>query len=287
MEYTNMSIRIVIDSGCDLLPEEAKARQVDIIPLKTYFGEEEYLDTITMSHEEFFQKLVETDVFPTTSQISPYDYREKFQEIVDGGDTVLCLTISSKLSGCYQSACLAAREFPDQVMVVDTANACIGERILAELAVSLRAEGKSLTEIAATLEEKKSQVRVIALLDTLEYLKKGGRISPAVAFAGSLLSIKPVISIVDGEVVLLGKARGSKAGNNLLSELISREGGFNCDMPHCLAYSGLNDSLLRKYMADNQHLYAGSIDDIRISSIGCAIGSHIGPGAIAAAFFIN
>lgn len=281
-----MSVRIIIDSGCDLMPAEAADRQLDIIPLKVYFGEQEYLDNITMSHDAFFQKLIETDIFPTTSQITPYEYKMKFREITNEGDTAVCLTISSKLSGCYQSACLAAREFAGQVIVVDTENACIGERILAELAVSLRAEGKDIRAIADTLEEMKKRVRVIALLDTLEYLKRGGRISPAVAFAGNLLSIKPVIAIQDGEVALLGKARGSKAGNNMLSELITREGGIHFSLPYCLAYSGLSDTLLQKYIRDNEHLYKEHVEELPISSIGCVIGSHIGPGAIAAAFFV-
>lgn len=281
-----MSVRIIIDSGCDLMPEEAAALRLDIIPLKVYFGQQEYLDNIDLNHEEFFQKLIETDIFPTTSQITPYEYRLKFQEIMEAGDTAVCLTISSRLSGCHQSACLAARDFPDQIIVVDTENACIGERILAELAVSLRAEGKDIHAIADTLNERKKDVRLIALLDTLEYLKKGGRISPAVAFAGSLLSIKPVIAIVDGEVALLGKARGSKAGNNMLSELITREGGINFSLPYCLAYSGLSDITLQKYIRDNQHLYKDHVTELPISSIGCVIGSHIGPGAIAAAFFV-
>lgn len=282
-----MSVRIIIDSGCDMTPEEAAARQLDIIPLKVYFGEQEFLDNITMNHEEFFQKLIETDVFPTTSQITPYEYQMKFQEVADAGDTAVCLTISSKLSGCHQSACLAAQEFEGQILVVDTENACIGQRILAELAVSLRAEGKDIQAIASVLNEMKKRIRVIALLDTLEYLKKGGRISPAVAFAGSLLSIKPVIAIEKGEVALLGKARGSKAGNNMLSELIAREGGINFSLPYCLAYSGLSDAMLQKYIRDNERLYREHVKELPVSSIGCVIGSHIGPGAIAAAFFVG
>lgn len=282
-----MSVRIIIDSGCDLMPEEAASLGLDIIPLKVYFGDQEFLDNVTMNHEAFFQKLIETDIFPTTSQITPYEYRQRFREVADSGDTAVCLTISSKLSGCYQSACLAAKEFPNQIIVVDTANACIGERILTELAVSLRAEGKDIRTIADTLNEMKKRIRVIALLDTLEYLKKGGRISPAVAFAGTLLSIKPVIAIEDGEVALLGKARGSKAGNNMLSELITREGGINFSLPYCLAYSGLSDTMLQKYIHDNEHLYKDHVDTLPISSIGCVIGSHVGPGAIAAAFFVQ
>lgn len=282
-----MSVQIIVDSGTDMEPVLSIDYHLDTIPLKTYFGENEYLDNVTLSHDEFFHRLIETDMFPTTSQITPYEYQNHFQRAVDAGDTVVCLTISSRLSGCYQSACLAASEFPDKVRVVDTENACVGERVLAELAVSLRDEGKTMDEIADILDREKKKVRVIALLDTLEYLKKGGRISAAVAFAGTVFSIKPVIAIEDGEVVMLGKARGSRAGNNLLSELILKEGGIDFNRPCCLAYSGLSDNLLQKYIADNKDLYEGQLNALPVSSIGCVIGTHIGPGAIAAAFFVK
>ena len=141
------------------------------------------------------------------------------------------------------------------------------------------------TERLEELEQQKGRIRLIALLDTLEYLKKGGRISGAAAAVGAVLSIKPVIAIEDGEVVVLGKARGSKNGNNMIKQLIQKEGGINFDMPYTLAYSGLSDDLLKKYIKDSAELYEGHADELPISTIGCAIGTHVGPGAIAAAFF--
>lgn len=282
-----MAIRLIIDSASDISQAEAKQWDIEVLPLKTMFGTKEYLDGVTLDHDGFFQKLIESDVLPTTSQLSPFTYAEKFKEAADCGDTVLCITLSAKLSGCYQSAAIAAEDFPDTVKLVDSENVCIGERILVQRALALREEGRSLEEIVAALEREKKHIRVIALLDTLEYLKKGGRISSAVALAGTLFSIKPVITVQDGEIALLGKARGSKNGSNMLMTLVQKEGGINFDRPYCLAYSGLSDALLRKYIEDSASLYEGRISDLPVTSIGSTIGTHVGPGAIAAAFFVN
>lgn len=281
-----MSIRIIVDSACDITQEEAKKWNLDILPLKTIFGDEEYLDGVTMSHTQFFEKLVETDVLPTTSQIAPYEYEEKFAEIVNNGDTAICITLSSKLSGCYQSANIAVEGYEDQIIVVDSENVCIGERILIQLADKLRKEGKTIQQIADILNQKKKDIRLIALLDTLEYLKKGGRISKTAAMAGKLLSIKPVIAVENGEVTILGKARGSKSGKNMLTEFVKKTGGIDFDCPYCLAYSGLSDKLLKKYVEDSENLYKGNAEEFPISTIGSTIGTHVGPGAIAAAFFV-
>lgn len=281
-----MSIRIIVDSACDITQEEAKKWNLDILPLKTIFGDEEYLDGVTMSHTQFFEKLVETDVLPTTSQIAPYEYEEKFAEIVNNGDTAICITLSSKLSGCYQSANIAVEGYENQIIVVDSENVCIGERILIQLADELRKEGKTIQQIADILNQKKKDIRLIALLDTLEYLKKGGRISKTAAMAGKLLSIKPVIAVENGEVTILGKARGSKSGKNMLTEFVKKTGGIDFDCPYCLAYSGLSDKLLKKYVEDSENLYKGNAEEFPISTIGSTIGTHVGPGAIAAAFFV-
>ena len=135
------------------------------------------------------------------------------------------------------------------------------------------------------LQKDKKKIVVIALLDTLEYLKRGGRISKAAAFAGGLLNIKPVISIADGEIQLLGKARGSKMGNNLLAQQIQKVGGIDFTKPVLLGYTGLSDVLLQKYIEDSSYLWNASLDAVRYVSIGSVIGAHAGPGAIAVAFF--
>lgn len=279
-----MSVRIITDSASDITQAEAQELGITVLPLKTIFGETEYLDGVTLSHREFYEKLIETDVNPTTSQLSPFDYEEAFRAAVEAGDEVLCITLSSKLSGCYQSAAIAAGEFPGSVTLVDGLNVAIGQRILIRLALRERDAGRSAAEIGEVLEQQKGDIRLIALVDTLEYLKRGGRLSSAAAFAGTLLGIKPVIAIENGEVVVLGKARGSKNGSNLLMKLAEQH-GIDFSRPFALAYSGLDDSLLRKYMADSAALYEGKADTLPVHTIGSAIGTHAGPGAIALAFF--
>ncbi len=282
-----MSVRIITDSASDISSERAEALGIEILPMITMFGSEQYLDGVTMSHEDFFRKLAETDVMPTTSQIPPYDYEKAFAAVKAAGDEAVCITLSAKLSGCCQSASIALEGYENCVRLVDSNNVCVGEQVLVLLAVRLRDEGKSAAEIARVLEEKKKGIRLIALLNTLEYLKKGGRISATAAFAGTLLSIKPVIAVEDGEVVLLGKARGSRNSGNLLTKYIRSAGNIDFDMPYILTYSGLSDALLKEYIANSSWLYEGSVakEELPICTIGSTVGTHAGPGAIGVAFF--
>ena len=280
-----MAIRIITDSASDITQEEARAWGIQVMPLRTLFGQEEFLDGVTIDHQQFYQRLVESDVLPTTSQLTPFQYEEVFRAAADAGDEVVCITLSSKLSGSFQSASMAAEGLP--VVLVDGLNATVGQRIQVELAVRLRDAGKSAREIGDALKAAQPRVHLIALLDTLEYLKKGGRISPMAAVAGSLLSIKPVIAVENGEVVVLGKARGSKNGNNMLMGLVEKTGGIDFSMPFGLAYSGLSDVLLQKYIADSTRLYESYEGQLPISVIGSTIGTHAGPGAVALAFYSN
>ncbi|MBQ8495571.1 MAG: DegV family protein [Clostridia bacterium] len=277
-----MSVKIVIDSTADLTPE-IKAR-VSVVPLTVHFGDEEYIDGVTITHKQFYEKLIECDTLPSTSQATPAAFAEAFDKIVANGDSAVVLTVSSKLSGTYQSAMIAASDYED-IYVVDSDSVAIGTGILAELALELVDRGMNAKELASTLDLEKKNVCIIAMLDTLEYLKRGGRISKAVAFAGGLLNIKPVISVEDGEIVIRGKARGSKQGNNLLVEEIAKAGGVDFERPVLLGYTGLSDLLLQKYMEDSKALWADSKKALRITPVGSVIGTHAGPGAIAAAFF--
>jgi len=282
-----MAIKFIIDSGSDILPSEAQQLGLTLLPLKVLFGEEEYSDAVDLTHREFYEKLIEGDTFPTTSQISPAEYEDAYEKITSAGDIAIVITVSGKLSGTYQSAMIAAEDYAGKVFVVDSESVCVGERILALRGLELQEEGLSATEIVDRLNEEKRHIRVLALLDTLEYLKKGGRISAATAIAGNLLSIKPVIAIEDGLVAMVGKARGSKKGNNLLRELISNCGGINFEKPYALAYSGLSDALLQKYIEDSSELWKDQTANLPITTVGCTIGTHAGPGAIAIAFFEN
>ena len=278
-----MSIKIITDSASDRIYGDQP--DVSFLPLSVYFGETEYLDGVTLSHKEFYEKLIESDQLPTTSQVPPAKFEEAYQKVKDAGDQAIVITMSSKLSGTYQSAVIAAEGFEDCIYVVDSLNVTIGEQVLIDYALQLIGQGMAAPAVAELLEQEKHHIHLIALLDTLEYLKKGGRISKATAFAGTLLSMKPVIAIKEGEVELMGKARGSKMGNNLLVQYIQKNGGVDFDRPYHLGYTGLNDDLLQKYIKDSAALWEDQTDSLPIHSVGSAIGTHSGPGAIAVAFF--
>ena len=280
-----MSVKIFVDSASDITTAEAEVLNVIHVPMTVRFGMDEYLDGVELTHDAFYEKLIESDIIPTTSQIPPAIWQTYFERELGEDDTAVVITVSSSFSGTYQSACLAASAFGGRIRVVDSETLCIAEGILAKRACEIRDTGASADEIAAVLDAEKKNIHIIAMLDTLEYLKKGGRISSAVAFAGGILGIKPVITIKDGAVAILGKARGSKQGNNLLRELVSKVGGIDFSRPFSLAYSGCDDKLLQKYIADSSELWEGKTDLLPIYTIGCCIGTHAGPGAVAIAFF--
>lgn len=278
-----MKIRLVTDSGSDLQPPYPS--WVTVLPLTITFGAESFRDGVDLDHHRFYERLIEGDSLPTTSQISPAVFEDVFRAAAGAGETVVVITLSSKLSGTYQSACIAAENYPGTVLLVDSENAAIGEHILVERAMELVEQGLGAAELAAQLEREKKDIRLVALLDTLEYLKRGGRISPSIAMVGGLLSIKPVVTVQDGEVVLLGKARGSRNGNNLLVQTIEKSGGVDFTRPYRLGYTGLDDGLLQKYVSDSAQLWKGHTDGLPVSTVGGAIGTHVGPGAVAVAFF--
>ncbi len=280
-----MAVRIITDSASDISQELAKKWDVTVIPLKVRFGEEEYLDGVTLSGHDFYKKLVETDEIPKTSQISPYEYAQYFEEADKAGDELIYFCLSAGVSGSYQSACIAAADFSDNIHVIDTKQFCISEYIIVQRAVELRDMGMNAKEITETIKKEMKKAHVIAIFDTLEYLKLGGRLSSAAAFAGTLLKIKPVITIDEGVVKVIGKARGSKNSHNMLMEFVNTHGGINYDMPACLAYSGFSDEVLKKYVEDSKALYEGHEDKLQYAVVGATIGTYAGPGAIALAYF--
>ena len=278
-----MNVQIIIDSTADTTPSVRE--KCAIVPMCVRFGDREYVDGVTITHKEFYEKLIESDELPTTSQPTPDAFAQEYQKAADAGRKCVVLTVSSQLSGTYQSATIAAMDFPGMVYVIDTKTVAIGEGILAQLAVELAQQGASAEQIAERISAERDNVRLVAMLDTLEYLKKGGRISKTVAFAGNLLSIKPVVSVQDGVIHMLGKARGSKQANNLLVEQIQSAGGVDFSKPLLLGYTGLSDLLLQKYIADSAALWEGANQKLYCAPIGSVIGTHAGPGAIAVAFF--
>ena len=279
-----LKTRIIIDSTTDLTPEVKE--RVYTVPLTVHFGQEEYIDGVTIDHKTFYEKLVESDVLPTTSQATPNDFIGEFEKAKQAGEAAVVITLASKFSGTYQSAVIAAADY-ENIYVVDGTSAAMGTGILVELALRLLDAGASAEEIARTLEEEKKKIVIVALVDTLEYLKRGGRVSKTAAFAGGVLNIKPVLSVTDGEIHLLGKARGSKMGNNLLIQEIDKAGGIDFSKPVLLGYSGLSDALLLKYIEDSRHIWEDNLKEVRYTMVGSVIGTHLGPGAVVVAFFKN
>ena len=278
-----MKVRILSDSTADVSKETRE--KLTVIPLNLYFGDEEYLDGVSLTYRQFYEKLIESDELPHTSQANPEAFAKVFEEIKANDETAVLITLASTFSGTYQSALIAAEDYEDRIFVVDSKNATIGTGILVELAFKLAESGMSAKEIAERLTVERDNVCLLGMVDTLEYLKRGGRISKTAAFAGEMLSLKPVLRILDGEIIVLGKARGSKKGNNLLVTEIEKAGGVDFDKPVMLAYSGLDDSLLQKYVEDSRALWEGHIDELKQSCIGSVIGTHLGPGVICVAFF--
>ena len=279
-----MAVRIITDSGCDIVG--ADNPQLDVLPLSITFGSTVYADGVDLSHEHFYELLVEGDELPKTGQVNPYAFAQAIERAQQDGFEPLTITLSSKLSGTYQSACMAASEASCPVRVVDSGQVTVSERILVEYALSLAGEGLGAGEIATHVESVRERVVVIGLLDTLEYLRRGGRISAAAGAFGEMLSIKPVITIENGEVKMLGRARGSKNGRNLLNQKVEKAGGVDFSMPLALGYTGLSDAVLKKYIEDSAALWAGHTEgELPVHTIGATIGTHVGPGAVAVAFF--
>ena len=285
-----MPVRIITDSASDLTQEDIAALgnpRLTVLPLSVTFGETTYLDGVNLNHRRFYELLVEGDDLPMTGQVNPYAFEEAISEARNAGEEVVVITLSSKLSGTNGSALTAAANFDEGVYVVDSKSVTVGERILVDYALRLVGEGLGAADIACALEQAREDIHVVGLLDTLEFLRRGGRIPASAAALGKLLAINPVITITDGVVELLGKARGSKNGRNLLTQQVEAAGGIDFSMPIELAYAGLDDALLRKYVEDSRHIWEGHVelDNLPVHTVGATIGTHVGPGAIALAFF--
>lgn len=274
-----MSVRIIVDSTCDLIP--ALRERVRVAHLTVHFGDTDYVDGVELTAHDFYEKLASSRDLPSTSQANPVVFGELFEEAVNAGDEVVCVTVSSKLSGTYQSAAIAADDFEGRVFVVDSENVALSSAILVEYALRLVDEGKSAQQIAEELRAISSKVRLFAVVDTLEFLQRGGRVSKTVALAGGLLSIKPIIGIVDGKVEMVGKARGNKAANRQMNQEVEKL-GIDLTKPVLLGYTGVDDTLLRRYMTECQGFWPENPPCTVVSGV---VGAHAGPGAVAVAFF--
>ena len=277
-------IRLMIDSASDINKYEAESLGVILMPITITFGTKEYKDGVDIMPDEFYDKLFSSDVLPKTSQIPPYVFEEEFEKYTANGDELIVITLSSRLSGTYNNAVSASEKFGGKVVVVDSLNACVGERLLCLYALSLIKNGEDMQSIVSKLESEKLKINVIAVLDTLEYLKKGGRVSSAVATIGSMLSIKPVIAVVDGEIKVVGKAMGTKKGNSILTKYVT-EKGLDFTMPYATVWSGKESTKLDAYIKDYEFLWQGHSDNIPKYILGATIGTHVGGGVVGVAFF--
>jgi len=276
-----MSVRIIVDSTADLIPQLKE--RVTAVPLTVHFGQQEYTDGVDISAEEFYKKLETAKELPSTSQATPYAFNEAFEEAVEAGDTVVAIILSSGLSGTYQSAVIGAADFPGKVFVVDSRQVAISAGVLVEYAFRLLDGGMDAQRIAEELTEARSRVRLLAVVDTLEYLQKGGRISKAVAVAGGMLSIKPILGMnAEGKIEMIGKARGNKQANALMNKK-AQELDIDFSMPVLVGYTGTSDGLLQKYLAESAEFFAGHT--YGSSVVSAVVGTHAGPNAVAIAFF--
>lgn len=281
-----MAVKIVVDSASDISESEAKELGITMIPMVITFGEEEFFDGVDLLPAEFYERLKASKDVPKTAQVTPYRFEELFSEETKNGDEVVAIVLSSKLSGTYEGAKAVAEKFNGKVYVVDSLNATSGERVLVLYALELAKQGLSAKEIYEKLEAKKKDIEVVAVIDTLEYLKKGGRVSSAVAFIGGMLNIKPLIRVIDGEVKMAGKARGQKKAIDALKEMINGCGGIDYSMPYTVIWGGNDESIAHTFIENNKDLWKeGAVVDNHV--IASTIGTHVGPGALGVVFFKN
>lgn len=277
-------VRILTDSTADLTHEDAAELGVIVVPLTLNFGEKHYLDGIDLSPEEFFEQLESAEKLPTTSQPTPEAFLKEFEAARDAGDEMVCVLLSSALSGTYQSAAIAREEADyDGIYLVDSKNVTLAAQLLVRRAVDLARSGMSAAEIAEDLEKARERVHLFALVDTLKYLHKGGRLSGAAAIAGGLLGIKPVIGInAEGKLALTDKARGLPGAYVAIFKQIGKVGGIDEHYPVMLGYTGRRAAVepFIRYITQNLHL---NKPVLRI--IGSVVGTHAGPGACGIAFF--
>lgn len=277
-------IRILTDSASDILPAEAEQLGVTVIPLNVTLEDGTVLrDGVDMTPSAYYEVLAGCRKLPTTSQPSPELFENFFLEAAAAGDEVIGIFLSHALSGTYQCAKLAAdMANVDNVLFVDSGHVCLSEALLVRLAVQLRDSGKTADQIAAILEHAKEHLHLVAAIDDLKYLRKGGRLPAAVAVAGGMLGIKPLITIQDGKVAMAGKARGLPGAYVALFKKIEEMGGISPAFPALAGYtvSPREVTPIQTYLRDNLQQ-----EDLLVRQIGCVIGTHAGPGAFGIAFF--
>lgn len=278
-----MAIRIVTDTGSDVNAGKGGAGNVCLIPMSLTYGDKNYLDGMDIDKETFYKRLLEDKEIPVTSQPSPDQFLQEFKEAKAAGDSVIAILISGALSGTVQSAQLAKQlvEY-DEIYIIDSLTATAGMRILVEAALSMAESGKLAGEIAGQLEQLKGKVRVMAVVDTLEYLYKGGRLSRAEAGLGTLANIKPVIEVTeDGKVAVIAKSIGRKRACRQLLEMLQNK-TIDKAYPAYFLYSANKENCMNfRSELETRMLVENCADMVEI---GATIGTHIGGGAFGIAF---
>lgn len=271
-------IRIITDSAADFEPEELERLDITCIPLKVLFGDTEYEENVNLSKTRFYELLLASQEFPQTSQASPQILIDLFESAKENGDDAIYITISSALSGTYQSAVMTQNMVEcHRCHVIDSRNATGGQRMLVEYAVKLRDEGKTAQQIVAGVEALRERIVLLACIDTLEYLYKGGRISHTVYAIGNLAQIKPIISLdPEGSIAIPSKVMGMRKGmDHLCKQLESRKPSG--EFPLYVMYT--NNRSVAETLAEKLRAQGYEVPDERIIGVGAAIGAHIGPDA--------
>ncbi len=277
-----MSIRIITDSASDI--EQGEYQNVQVLPMTISIDEKLYRDGIDITKDEFYHLLETSDTIPITSLVTPYQFEEAYDSVKAEGDEAIVITLSSRLSGTYQSATTAAEGKP-WISVIDSKNITASQRLLVLRAMQLALLGLSRKEIVDELEREKERIVIYAAVDTLDYLLKGGRISKSSALMGGFIGIKPILTVEDGELVPIGKVRGSKKSHAFLNQKIDEVGGIDFSMPYAVGYSGTDKRNLQKYLESNQQILESVPHSPIIVQIGSTVGTHAGPGTVFVTFF--
>lgn len=276
-------MKIIIDSISDIEPQEAKALQIDLVPLHVLFGMYSYLDGVTISREEFYKRL-ESGELPKTSQAAPDSFDKLFRKALSAGDEVLCITGSSGVSGTHQSAVIARdqQEHPERVHLVDSLSGNVGEALLIYEAVRMRDKGMGAAEIAQALKRLIPRIRLSAQVESLKHLALGGRISGGTAKVGALLQMKPLLCIIDGKVSQQGMARGRKKVHQWFVNRIAREQPMDTAYPVFIASCNAPEAMASLKAA----LVEGGVREsvIHEMGVGTVIGTHTGPGCLTLAW---
>ena len=277
-----MPITIITDSASDI--EQGELHNVRVLPMTVTIDGVPYSDGVDITKDEFYRLQKGSDAIPVSSLVSPFQFQEAFDEVESAGEEAIVITISSELSGTYQSA-KAVAEGRDGISVIDSRQVSGAQKLLVLRALQLTLLGLSRDEIVRELEEEKQRIVIFAAVDTMEYLVKGGRVSKTSGLIGNMVGIKPIVTLDEGKLTAAGKAHGSKKSHAFLSQKIEELGGIDYTMPYAVGYSGTDRKSLQKYLDSNQEILNAAPHSPDIVQIGSAVGTHCGSGAVLVTFF--